>query len=362
MGLHFIVFFSVFLSIFIGMHYYVLSRILTGLCVAGSIALGMKLLFLFGAVSFIGSEFLTHRFATYALKPFYVFGNIWLGMLAIGVTVFFIADIARLFVHAPAFRYQATAASIIITILLTGYSLITVARGPRVKEISISSPRLTTSVPVTIVQLTDMHLNLLTAAGWLENVVKKTDALQPDIIVITGDLIENDITKRPDLCALLRQLRAKHGVYAISGNHEYYAGMEVFAAVARETGIIDIDNQTVATGDGIELIGISDNPSDPPYLSTIVQSSTTLAILLSHRPDIFDFARTKGITLQLSGHTHAGQVPPMDAIVQFFFKYPEGLYEKDGATLYTNPGTGWWGPPMRLFSRCTIAKIMLEKE
>ncbi|MGA2089884.1 MAG: metallophosphoesterase [Endomicrobiales bacterium] len=286
---------------------------------------------------------------------------VWLGFLAIGFTMFILSDITRIFMHTPALRYQVTITTIVVTILVGVYSLLNVARGPHIKELSIHSTRLTTSTPITLVQLTDLHLNLMTSPGWLKNVVTTTNNLQPDIIVITGDLIESDLTKRQDLCALLRQLRAKHGIYAISGNHEDYAGLQVFEQVAREAGIAIIDNQTVATGAGIELIGISDRPANPPYLTTIVPSSSTFSVLLSHRPDVFDRARTKGISLQLSGHTHAGQIPPMDAIVYCAFKYPKGLYEKDGATLYTNPGTGWWGPPMRLFSHCEILKIVLEK-
>ena len=86
---------------------------------------------------------------------------------------------------------------------------------------------------------------------------------------------------------------------------------------------------------------------------------TKPVILLSHQPDIFDKAVKSGVDLQLSGHTHAGQIPPMDLIVQFYFKYPYGLYHKDSAYLYTSSGTGLWGPPMRLFSRSEIVKITL---
>jgi len=117
----------------------------------------------------------------------------------------------------------------------------------------------------------------------------------------------------------------------------------------------------------IELVGIDDK-TDKRFsgigsdlkLALKNCDSKKLIVLLSHQPDIFDEAEKSGVVLQLSGHTHAGQIPPMDLIVLFAFKYPYGLYQKKSSYLYTTSGTGIWGPPMRFFSRCEIVKIILE--
>ena len=142
----------------------------------------------------------------------------------------------------------------------------------------------------------------------------------------------------------------------------------MFIEIAKNSNITVLRNEKITIADAFELAGIDDKTgrrfsevgSD---LNSALKNVdfTKPVILLSHQPDIFDEAAKLGVDLQLSGHTHAGQIPPMDLIVMLAFKYPYGLYRKNGSYLYTTSGTGIWGPPMRLFSRCEIVKIVLEK-
>lgn len=362
MAPHYILFFVIFLSLFIGMHYYVLYRVVFGLGLQGRAAVGVRLLFAVGALAFLGGELLTHRFASFAHKPLYLFGMIWMGTLAIGLTVFLLADAARLFVRAAPARRRLAAGAVVLTVGLAILSVARAGMAPRVRELSLALPGAIAHNPCTIVQITDLHLNLMTSARWFERIVTAANAQRPDIIVITGDLMDGDLTRRDDIIALLGRLYAPGGVYAISGNHEIYTGLHIFRTVAHMTGIGLLDDRTVATSCGIQLVGVGEEPADPPYLSVVEVSSAAPAVLLRHQPIGFDEARARGIDLQLSGHTHAGQIPPMDAIVQLVFKHAHGLYAAGGAYIYTSPGTGWWGPPMRLFSRCEITKIVLKNE
>lgn len=362
MAPHYILFFVVFLSLFIGMHYYVLYRVVFGLGLMGTTAVAVRLLFAAGALAFLGGELLTHRYASLAYKPLYLFGMIWMGTLAIGVTVFLLADAARLFVRTAPARQHLVAGAVALTLGLAILSIVRAGMEPRIRELTLTLPGGRAIAPCTIVQLTDLHLNLMTSARWFERIVTATNAQRPDIIVITGDLLDGDLTRRDDLIALLGRLYAPGGVYAISGNHEVYTGMQIFRTVAHMAGIGLLDNRSIVMDCGIQLIGVGEQPTDPPYLSIVNVSTAAPAVLLRHQPIGFDEARARGIDLQLSGHTHAGQIPPMDAIVRLVFKHPYGLFAAGGAYIYTSPGTGWWGPPMRLFSRCEITKIVLKNK
>jgi len=370
--LHFAIFFSVFLSIYFGMHYFVFTRIADGLIVTGAARTALRLFFIIAALSFILTEFLTHRGAAPRVKLFADFGNIWLGVISIALTFFLAVEISRIFFHGAPYRYYATLAALALAATASVYSLLNAAAGPVIKEIQIKTDKLPAGTDrLVLVQLSDLHIDLLTSPEWLENVVSKTNELSPDLILITGDLIDAQIYKLPAYCEILQTLKSRHGVYAVSGNHEYYAGMNNFTETASASNIKIIDGIKVNVGGVIELAGISDLVSAKgvkagPEIKNILlnnpaENHKLFSVLLSHRPDTFDAAAKLGIDLQLSGHTHAGQILPMDLIVMLVYKYPWGFYKNEASYAYTTSGTGTWGPPMRLFSRSEIVKIVLEK-
>ena len=155
-------------------------------------------------------------------------------------------------------------------------------------------------------------------------------------------------------------------VFAVPGNHEFYSGIENFLNFARMANIQVLRNENVTIADGIQIIGIDDKAGKMISGRDVDLRSAALdcnfnnpVILLSHRPTNFEESAGIGVDLQLSGHTHAGQIPPMDLIVRLVYKYPYGLYKYKSAFIYTTCGTGIWGPPMRLFSQSEIVKIDL---
>ncbi len=366
----FILFLSVFLTIYLGTHYYVYVRIAGGLMLPAMARTLLKLAFLAGASSFFISEILIRRTSSPLLRPVSEAGMIWLGVIAIALTVFVARDILSLLIRTPDFRSRSTAVSCLVIALICVFSIINVARGWTIRAITLHVPGLPTQLDgFSIVQLSDVHINSMTPPGTIEKLVSDTKQLSPDLIVITGDLIDADICGFPKLCSSLSALSAPFGIYAVSGNHESYAGMDIFHRACEKIGAQLIDNRSVRLPNGLTLAGISDEmslsgPAAGPFirqaLASSKQNSSGPTILLSHRPDTFDAAVKEGVQIQLSGHTHAGQIPPMDIITTFFFKYPVGLYHKAGASLYVTTGTGYWGPPMRLFSRSEIVKIILK--
>lgn len=366
--------FAIFLLIYAGMHYYVYSRTANGLDMSPVARSWLKNCLIFAALSFVLAETLCRHTASLWFKPVYYSGACWFGVIAIAVVVFFIAHITQAVLRLGDYRHWITACAITAILLLTAYSIINVARGPVVRNITIKHKKLPVELSgLSVIQLSDLHLNLMKSEKWLGNIIDTVNGQNPDLIVITGDLMDTDLSGTKRFYGGLERLKAKYGVFAVSGNHDFYAGLEGFQRVANDVGMRVLSNQKVSIAGGlINICGIDDNtgreiqsgksalPAKLDLPAGLDKNKFT--ILLSHRPDVFVEAAKSGIDLQLSGHTHAGQIPPMDLIIQFYYKYPYGLYRDGESFLYTTCGTDIWGPPMRLFSRSEIVKIVLEKE
>jgi uncharacterized protein len=361
-----IIFISIALSIYFGMHYYVYIRIAKGLEISDKIGLYLKILMALAGLSFFLGE-ITRRYLNF--EPVLHIGVLWLGIIAISFSIFLLKDI--LGIVLPLKSMQATIGTLVLICLVVGYSIFNVARGPCIKELTIPLRKLPPELSeFTIIQLSDLHLESKNSDKWLSSVVDRTNAFNPDLIVITGDLLDENICQINKLCDIMKRLKSKNGIVAVTGNHEYYAGIHNFLEVVKELNIILLRNsKTIIAGNSIELIGVDDPQGrrfgeKGPDLGSALKNVDFAkpVILLSHYPDLFDQATKSGVDLQLSGHTHAGQIPPMDLIVQFYFKYPFGLYHKGSSYLYTTSGTGLWGPPMRLFSRSEIVKITLKPQ
>jgi predicted MPP superfamily phosphohydrolase len=374
-NLQFVLFITLFVCIYLGMHYYVYFQIATGLSLSRITGIYVRFFIYLGAISFILSELLARKFISAWIKPLAYYGNIWIGVISISVTVFLFRNIILIFVKNNRFKHISATISLILIVVLSLYSILNIIRVERIKEIKIKSAKLSPNTQsFNIVQLSDLHLNFTKFPHRLENIVEKTNLLNPDIIVITGDLIDADLNKTEELSSILKKLNAKYGVYAVTGNHEFYAGIDKFKKILLSSNIKFLQNENVSLANGIEIIGIDDSESkrfeNIPIEENLIKALNNpkpinfkyFTILLSHRPFIFDEASKLGINLQLSGHTHAGQIPPMDLIVMAFLKYPYGFYKKETSCLYTSSGTGYWGPPMRLSSRSEIVNIIIERQ
>jgi predicted MPP superfamily phosphohydrolase len=219
----------------------------------------------------------------------------------------------------------------------------------------------------SIVQLSDIHLESYKYKKRIAYIIDRVNELKPDLVVITGDLIDGNVCEEEVFCQQLRSIKATHGVLAITGNHEFYAGLDNFMELAKRSNIKVLRNETVTIADTLQIIGLEDDTASQfglkgPDPDTLIKSCNPdkPIIVLYHRPMYFDQMVEKGVDLQLSGHTHAGQIPPMELIVWLYYKYPFGLFEKDGAYIYTSSGTGIWGPEMRFLSKNEIVHFTLE--
>lgn len=365
------VFIAVASSIYIALHYYVYNRIASGLNLSHQQSFWFRMFIWIGAVSFILSEFLSRRHTEAWTIPVTWLGFAWLGLLSIAFAVLILRDISLIFFQAPGYKYLSVVISLSLICVISLYSVWNAARPHFIRELEFETAKLPVRLDgFTIVQLSDIHIDMQTPVWWVNDMVKRANSLDPDLIVITGDIIDADLFMNMDYIKALHGLKAKHGVIATTGNHEFYVGIEKFMQVTAFTGMTALRGESVkVAGDILVVTGIDDtesgrfNGAERSLKKALYYPNldrTKPIILLSHRPDIFDEAVAEGIDLTLSGHTHWGQIPPVDIIVKLFQKYSVGFYRKGDSAIYTTSGTGTWGPPMRLFSRNEIVKIVLR--
>ena len=211
-------------------------------------------------------------------------------------------------------------------------------------------------LPLTIAHLSDVHIGSIGPA-MLADIVAKTNALRPDVVLITGDLFDNANPTTRALAAQLESLTAP--VLFTSGNHEMYAGYANVRQMLSGTRIRWLRNEA-ATVNGVRIIGV-DNSYGTDLLKAFLDrtpASPAFTILMNHQPTGFELARRHGIRLMLSGHVHNGQIWPFNYVVGLFYPYLKGLHGNAGSFLNVSAGTGVWGPPMRLGSHSEI--VLLE--
>jgi len=223
-----------------------------------------------------------------------------------------------------------------------------------------------------ILQLSDIHIGGLIDAAFIKDIVKRVNDCKPDLVVITGDLVDIGIKKAHHILEEFKALQSKYGTYYIVGNHEYFHGIEVIIKRVKELGIRVLENENVYIGEegkGFNLAGVYDIfgyraqhhiPDINKALTNRLENSPT--ILLAHQPkflqEIYDFQK---IDLVLSGHTHGGQLYPFRFLVSLQQPYISGLHQHTPITqIYVNKGTGFWGPPMRLGASAEITEIILN--
>lgn len=218
--------------------------------------------------------------------------------------------------------------------------------------------------PYRLVQLSDLHVSAQIGGDFVQQVVDQTNALAPDIVVITGDLVDGGISELGPHLEPLRNLRAVDGIFAVTGNHEYISGADEWVAFFTQLGLRVLRNEHVSLP-SFDLAGIDDDAGPSwlahhgPDLKKALKGRKTQrpVILLAHRPTQLPNAADHGVDLQLSGHTHGGQIKPLHWLEA---PYIWGFYYLKQTTLYVSAGTGYWGPPMRLGTSAEITLFELS--
>jgi predicted MPP superfamily phosphohydrolase len=248
------------------------------------------------------------------------------------------------------------------------------ARGPiGVRRVRVRLDRLPRAQDgFTIVQITDVHVGATIGRGFIEDIVRRTNALGADLVAITGDLVDGGVPQLRHLVEPLANLRARHGVFFVTGNHEYFSDPVGWLNELPRLGIRVLRNERISIGNGngsFDLAGVDDR-SAVHYGGLDTREALTQAlagrdpqrelILLAHQPRMLFDADPFNVGLQLSGHTHGGQVWPFGYLVRLQQPFIAGLHRRGNSQIYVSCGTGYWGPPMRLAAPPEITEIRLE--
>lgn len=271
---------------------------------------------------------------------------------------------------ALAFRGRAPFLALVaLSLALGAYSFLEANR-IRVERVRIATDKLPEATPrLRIVQISDVHLGLIVRHRVATAIAEAVREADPDILVSTGDLVDAEINHLEGLAAILEAVRPRFGKYAVTGNHEFYAGIGQALAFTRRAGFSVLRGEAVTVGNIVRIAGVDDpagsrdNPSPGRGEAHAFGGapSPLFTVLLKHRPE--QAADSRGLfDLQLSGHTHRGQIFPFRHVVRIRYPLLAGLRPIDGGgSLYTSRGTGTWGPRMRFLSPPEVTVIDIER-
>jgi predicted MPP superfamily phosphohydrolase len=378
--LGFVFFIAVFLGIDFAVHWYIWIRLFrdpswpTWVRIAGGTILALL------AVALPLGMILWRALPSDSLGWFTTALFVWMGSAFYLLLAMWGVDIARLIagtlVEDPERRKMLLDGAVKVAgVAAIGASAAALRSGlgeVEVKEVQVELERMPKELSgMTIVQLTDVHVGQrMIDTKFIQRIVERVNEQKADAVVITGDLVDGSVDKLGDTVALLAKIDARFGVYFVTGNHEYYSGARDWIAFLKKHGIKTLQNEHARLGDqvSIDLAGINDvSAARMTKVKDLGLASATAnrdpdreLILLAHQPKAITEAAKYGVGLQISGHTHGGQIQPFGAIVSLTQPYMAGLYDHDEKTkIYVSRGTGFWGPPMRLFAPAEITKIVL---
>jgi predicted MPP superfamily phosphohydrolase len=294
---------------------------------------------------------------------FFEYSTGWLVFTLYMVLLLLCCDLFRLFCHA--FQHGFVCALALTACLLVYGFLHYRQPSTQVIHLTVDKPLAGAGNTLRVVAVSDLHLGMGTARGQLEKYIRMINDQQPDIILIGGDLIDHSITpvRERRMAQILSQLHAKSGIYMVPGNHEYISGLEECTSYLRETPIHFLRDSAVRLPNGLWIIGRDDYSNrlrkPLPQLTGDLDAVTPL-IVLDHQPVELAQAVEAGADLLFCGHTHNGQVWPMNRLTGHLFEIAYG-YEKRGNTnIYVSSGLALWGPPFRIGSRSEMVVFNLS--
>jgi predicted MPP superfamily phosphohydrolase len=257
--------------------------------------------------------------------------------------------------------------------LLTGYGFYEARRKAILEEVRIPIPNLPPEFnDYTIIQFSDIHAGPTIKRNFVQSVVEQINHISADAIVFTGDLVDGTVSNLRDDVAPLKDLYARDGVFFITGNHEYYSGVQPWLEEVNRLGmrILLNSHHLIKRGEkNLIMAGVSDITAEnfipshksDPAAALHGAGEDAVKILLAHQPKSIYAAEKAGFDLQISGHTHGGQYIPWSYLVTLSQPYIKGLHQHNNMWIYVNRGTGYWGPPLRLGIPSEVTKLILTR-
>ncbi|WP_341676720.1 metallophosphoesterase [Niveibacterium sp. SC-1] len=308
----------------------------------------------------------------------------WIGLMAMGLfssllVLTFLRDIGLLVAGAiidiPAAWISGTAAAVpLLSLIASAAGYANARRVAPVVDVEIALPGLPPALQgFTIAQISDIHVGPTIKGAYLSRIVERVNALDADLIAVTGDLVDGSVAELSSHTAPLAQLRARDGAFFVTGNHEYYSGVEDWIAQVKGYGLRVLMNEHVVLQRGdaqLVVAGVPDfgahhfdprHRSDPKTALAGAPADAAARILLAHQPRSARAAEKAGFDLQLSGHTHGGQFFPWNLFVPLQQPFTAGLHRLQRLWVYVSRGTGYWGPPKRFGAPSEITRLRLVR-
>ncbi|MGE5235231.1 MAG: metallophosphoesterase [Acidobacteriota bacterium] len=301
--------------------------------------------------------------------PVELVGAVWMGALFLAFLFVLLTDLTLTWFLTPAAAPVARGIAAGAAILLTLIGVAQATRVPAVGEYEVRLAGLPPGLDGTVlVAISDLHLGSLLGSGWLRARVDQVDALKPDVIAVVGDLIDGNADRVERLVPEIRRLHAPLGVWAVTGNHEFYAGLDKSLRVFDDSGFRTVRDRWEEVAPGLIVAGVDDLTArrqfglggDHPVDKALGGRPAGATVFLCHTPWEAQRAASLGAGLMISGHTHDGQIWPFGYLVRLQYPFLTGLYEIGRMTLIVGRGTGTWGPPVRLWRRSEILRITLR--
>ncbi len=366
-----LIFFAVSLLVLLAGHilfWFVQLKLFPLLSVSGQIIAAIIIVFLF--LSSVISSYLIHKWDNVFTRWYYMFAGFWIGFLANAGVMLVIVLIIKLLSWVLVFSFPLA----VLRIILYGGALILSFFGlykawlPKVTSYEVKIKDLPESWDnKTVVQISDVHLGPVYRERFFGRLLDRVQKLNPEAVFITGDLFDGMESDFAWLNHPFTKMTVPRGIYYSFGNHDLYLGFDRALELLKGNPVIILDNKMVEK-DGLQIIGINysfnkDFDLERVILEQVGYDKTKPSILLFHEPKNIALAKKAEIDLQLSGHTHNGQLFPFNYLAKLSYKgYGHGFFTEGDFSLIVNRGAGTWGPPMRTSGQSEIVKIILHKK
>jgi hypothetical protein len=378
-----LIFLALFVGAFASAHYYLVKRIALDGSWSAPVAAILVAMMLVGFSSLVIHGLLWRRLGI-AAKPMSWIAYVWMGVLFYLLVSTAATELATTVFRAVGPEQAALveslsflrARALVIVALATVASMFALRGGlapPVTKRVEIALKKFPQALNgFRIVQISDMHIGPILDQRFSRLIAERVTALEPDLVAVTGDLVDGRVSHLIDEVAPFAAIDAPYGVFFVTGNHDYYSGAQDWTAHVASFGWHPLRNESVRIeqdGDGFELVGVDDphgamlTGEGGEDLGRALESvdPERAIVLLAHDPATFRRARKTSVGLQISGHTHGGQIWPFGWLVRLSVPWVAGLYRAADAQIYVSCGTGFWGPPMRLGTQAEITEFVLTR-
>jgi hypothetical protein len=381
----FILFFSIVLTIYGIINTHIFIRGWQVVPAGSSWRLWYTVVFWTLALSYVVGRFLERAAPPWVSIPFVWVGSFWLAAMAYLYLAVLLIDVLRLINHFLPFfpefitrdsmrSKQAAAIVLLSAVSLTVLLGFINARFPRIKTIELTIPKRSAVPSMTIASISDIHLGTLIGRSFFDRIVDKINAVDADLVLLPGDIVDEDMAPvvRQDLGDSIRRIRSRFGVYGITGNHEYIGGAEEACQYVTDHGVVMLRDSSAVVANAVVLVGREDYSANrftgrgrKPLVELMRTVDRALPIiLLDHQPHDLNQAVEHGADLQISGHTHHGQLWPFNYISEALFELSWGYLKKGNTHFYVSSGLGTWGPPVRTGNcpEIVVFKLAFEPE